>query len=178
MKTMISIVGFCLLLTGCSSMKPQDFAKTEPKLDLFDYFDGKTEAWGLFEDRFGTVRRQFKVDITGTIDGDRLTLDEDFIYMDGEKDKRVWYIQKLSDGRYEGKAADVIGTAKGISAGNALNWSYNMALKVGETTYQVHFDDWMFLQDGNVLINRATVTKWGFDVGEVSLFFKKPEGAF
>ncbi len=177
MKNTVAIIGFCLFLIGCSSMKPQDFTNQEPKLDLFDYFAGQTQAWGLFEDRFGTVRRQFTVDITGTIDGDTLTLDEDFLYADGEKDKRVWVIRRLGEGQYEGTAADVIGTAAGISAGNALNWSYNMALKVGDTTYNVHFDDWMFLQPDNVLINRAKVTKWGFEVGQVSLFFKKSEDA-
>ncbi|MDV7341272.1 DUF3833 domain-containing protein [Terasakiella sp. A23] len=158
-------------------MKPEDFANQEPKLDLFDYFEGKTLAWGIFEDRFGTVRRQFQVDITGTINDNTLTLDEHFDYADGEKDQRIWVINQTSPGIYEGSAGDVLGTAQGISKGNALNWSYNMALKVGDSTFKVHFDDWMFLQKGNVMINRATVSKWGFEIGEVSLFFMKPANA-
>jgi hypothetical protein len=35
----------------------------------------------------------------------------------------------------------------------------------------------MFLQSGGVMINRARLSKWGFDIGEVTLFFMKPAGA-
>jgi len=177
MKSLSLFIALCLFLSGCSSMKPEDFAKAEPKFDLFDYFEGNTQAWGIFEDRFGNVKRQFQVDITGTIEGDQLTLDERFDYADGEKDQRIWTITQKGEGRYEGLAADIVGKAIGTSAGNALNWSYDMDLKVGESNYRVHFNDWMFLQQGNVMINRARVSKWGFDVGEVSLFFRKPANA-
>lgn len=82
-----TVLGMRLFLTGCADMKPQDFAETEPKFDLYEYFEGKTVAWGLFEDRFGTVRRQFKVDIIGSVDKseshETLTLDEHFTYADG-----------------------------------------------------------------------------------------------
>lgn len=164
-----------LLLTGCSTMKPADFASAQPALVLEEYFAGQTKAWGLFEDRFGNVRRQFTVDIVGDWNGERLILDESFVYNDGETDKRVWTIRKTAAGRYEGMAGDVVGKAAGISAGNALNWSYTMDLKVGDGTIRVAFDDWMFLQPGGAMINRARVTKWGFDIGEVTLFFVKPE---
>ncbi|NVK20380.1 MAG: DUF3833 domain-containing protein [Methylocystaceae bacterium] len=177
MKRLTLFIGICVFLTGCSTMKPEDFANSNLKFDLFTYFDGQTQAWGIFEDRFGTVRRQFQVDIKGTLDGNVLTLDEQFDYSDGEKDQRIWTIQKMSENRYEGTAADIVGTAQGISAGNALNWAYNMDLKVGDNTIRVKFDDWMFLQEGNVLINRARVSKWGIDIGEVSLFFTKPANA-
>lgn len=164
-----------LLLAGCSNMKPADFASAQPRLVLEEYFAGRTQAWGLFQDRFGTVKRQFTVEITGTWNGELLVLDERFLYNDGETDQRVWTIRKLGDGRYEGLAADVVGSAAGLSAGNALNWAYVMDLKVGDGTLRVGFDDWMFLQPGGAMINRAKVTKWGFDIGEVTLFFMKPE---
>ncbi|MBO6520921.1 MAG: DUF3833 domain-containing protein [Rhodospirillales bacterium] len=163
------------LLTGCS-MKVSDFSESEPAFRLEEYFSGKTQAWGLFEDRFGKVRRQFVVDITGTLEGDTLVLDERFKYADGETDRRVWRIRKLDDHRYEGRADDIIGTAQGESYGNALNWSYDMDLKIGDSTLRVHFDDWMFLQPGGVLLNRATVSKWGLTIGEVTLAFAKPAG--
>ncbi|SCA56556.1 conserved hypothetical protein [Candidatus Terasakiella magnetica] len=177
MKRLSVIIGICLCITGCSSMKPEDFANTDPKFDLFDYFKGQTQAWGIFEDRFGTVRRQFQIAINGTVEGNQLTLDERFDYSDGEKDQRIWYIQQKGENTYEGRADDVVGTATGIAAGNALNWAYDMDLKVGDSTFRVKFDDWMFLQKGNVLINRAQVTKWGINIGQVSLFFTKPANA-
>lgn len=164
-----------LLVNGCSTMKPIDFRDNEPKLMLEKYFLGKTRAWGLFEDRFGTVRRQFTVDISGSRDGDDLVLDERFQYSDGETDRRVWRIRKTGEHSYEGRAADVIGVATGEAYGNALNWRYDMELTVGDRTFRVHFDDWMFLQPSGVLLNRAKVSKFAIDVGEVTLVFMKPD---
>ena len=55
-----------------------------------------------------------------------------------------------------------------------LNWRYDFDLKTGSRTVRVAFDDWMFLQPDGVLINRAKVRKWGFDLGSVTVFFRKP----
>lgn len=162
-------------LNGCMQMKPNQFATTAPKLVLEDYFVGETRAWGLFEDRFGNVRRQFAVDIIGTWDGRTLVLDERFLYDDGKKDQRVWTIDKIDDNTYEGRADDVIGRAHGKTHGNALNWRYDLDLKVGDGTLRVHFDDWMFLNADGVLLNRARVSKFGIEIGTVTLaFMKKP----
>lgn len=160
-------------LMGCSSMKPEDFAGREPELRIEDYFDGQTKAWGIFEDRFGKLRRQFEVEIDGTWDGETLTLVEDFVYADGETEQRIWRINKSGDHGYVGYADGVIGEAVGEAYGNALNWRYNFDLKVGDRTWNVVFDDWLFLQSDGVLINRATVTKFGILLGEVTLFFRK-----
>lgn len=154
-------------------MKPQDFAGSTPALRLEDYFAGSTRAYGLFEDRFGNLRRQFVVDIDGTWDGRRLVLDERFTYSDGEKDRRVWSIEKLDEHVYRGSADDVVGEAAGLSYGNALNWRYTMDLKMGDGALRVKFDDWMFLQPDDVLINRAEVTKFGVQLGTVTIVFRK-----
>ena len=173
MKMRLTTLLLVLTLTGCNSMKPENFQGRDPHLDLFKYFQGSTQAWGIFEDRFGNVRRQFQVNIDGQIADGLLTLDEQFIYDDGETDQRIWRIKKTSKNTYEGEADDVIGTANGVAVGNALNWSYDLDLKVGDGSYKVHFDDWMFLQSGGVMINRARLSKWGIEIGEVTLFFMK-----
>jgi len=164
-----------MLLAGCSSPKVQDYAQTEPKLDLFTYFAGKTQAYGQFQDRSGAVKRRFTVDITGTIEGDVLTLDERFVYDDGEKEQRVWVIKRLAENQYSGTAGDVIGEAKGYSAGSVFSWRYTLDLPYKDSSIHVKFDDWMFLQSDGVMLNRAAVTKWGFKVGEVTLFFSKAQ---
>jgi hypothetical protein len=154
-------------------MQPKDFEGTEPRLDLFDYFAGDTRAWGIFQDRSGNLERQFTVDIAGVVNGDELTLTEDFVYADGEIQQRIWRIRRIDRHRYEGRAADVVGTATGLAYGKALNWRYVMRLPYRGSEIDVKFDDWMFLQTDGVLVNRATVSKFGFRVGEVTLFFKK-----
>ena len=154
-------------------MNIEKFKGSQPTLILEDYFEGKTEAWGMFHDRFGNLKRTFKVDIIGTIESNTLTLDEKFLYDDGEQDSRVWTIKILGNNQYSGTASDVVGEAKGISEGNALNWKYKLNLKVGDSTILVDFDDWMFLQDRNILMNRAEVKKWGLNIGVVSITFLK-----
>ena len=161
------------LLSCASDMNVKNFENEKPRLVLEDYFDGKTKAWGMFHDRFGNLKRSFKVDITGTLNNDILTLDEKFVYNDGEKESRIWSIKILGNNKYSGTADDVIGEATGISSGNALNWKYKLNLKVKEPTVAVDFDDWMFLQDDNILMNRAEVKKWGIVLGVVSITFKK-----
>lgn len=166
---------FALLLSGCSTVKVQDYAQHEPKFELFDFFQGQTKAWGQFQDRGGLVMRRFTVDITGTVsaDGKQLVLDERFIYNDGEKEQRVWTIKQTANNTFSGTAGDVIGEAHGESAGNAFHWAYVLDLPYKDSTIHVNFNDWMYLQDATTLLNRAEVTKWGFKVGEVTLFFKK-----
>ena len=164
-----------LLLNGCSAPKVQDYAQTQPKLDLFTYFAGQTQAYGQFQDRSGVVKRRFKVAITGTVNDDVLTLDERFVYDDGEKEQRVWVIKRLGDNLYSGTAGDVIGEAVGHSAGSVFSWRYTLDLPYKDSSIQVKFDDWMFLQSDGVMLNRAQVSKWGFNVGEVTLFFSKAQ---
>lgn len=162
-----------LTLTGCGGMKISDFAGNEPKFVLEEYFEGRAEASGIFYDRFGDIRRQFTVDIEGTVDGDRLTLVEDFVYDDGETERRVWNLTRTSPTTYEGTADGVIGKAKGEIAGNAFHWEYTFDLKMKDRTIRVHFDDWMFLQPNGVVMNRATVSKWGFELGTAVISFRK-----
>lgn len=156
-------------------MTVDDFQNSGPPLILEDYFSGKTRAWGLFEDRFGNVQRQFVVDIDGSWDGTTLTLDEDFIYNDGATENRVWKIQKTDENSYLGTTQQAVGEASGKLAGNAFHWEYDFELNVGEGVWKVHFNDWMFLQSDGVLINKATVTRWGIKLGTVFLSFRKLE---
>ena len=166
-----------LFLSACAGMQPEDFAGTSPELRIEDYFQGRTLAYGIFEDRFGKLRREFKVVIDGTYDGQELVLDEDFFYKDGERSKRVWRIVKTGANSYEGRAGDVIGVAEGKAYGNALKWEYLLNLKVGDDTWKVGFDDWMYLQDDKVLVNRATVRRFGIVLGTISITFVKADEA-
>lgn len=79
----------------------------------------------------------------------------------------------LGDGRYRGTAGDVTGIAEGQVSGNAFNWKYKVDLKVGGSTWNVGFNDWMFLMQDDVLINRAYVTRYGIEIGQVTIAFRK-----
>jgi Protein of unknown function (DUF3833) len=164
-----------LLLAGCANAPtPGDYARETPTLDLRSYFNGPLTAHGLFTDRSGKVVRRFTVKITGTWTGNEGVLDEDFTYSDGEKQRRVWRLTDLGEGRFSGRADDVVGVAVGQAAGNALNWRYTLALPVDGRVWHVQFDDWMVLMDQRVMLNRAVMSKFGITLGEVTLAFSKP----
>jgi len=162
------------LLTSCAmAPRPADYAQEKPALDLRQYFNGPLIAHGVFTDRNGRVKRRFVVKLTGTWQGDEGILDEDFLYSDGEKQKRVWHLRALGQGRYSGRAADVVGEAVGEAGGNALRWSYALKLPVDGSVYEVNFEDWMYLMDEKVMINKAAMSKFGVFLGEVTLSFQK-----
>ncbi|MBT8514703.1 DUF3833 domain-containing protein [Polynucleobacter paneuropaeus] len=166
------------LLAACASPKVSDYANQKPVLDLSDYFNGTLDAYGIFTDRSGAVVKRFTVLMKcrwEVIDGKKVgTLDESFEYSDGTKQKRIWKLTEVSPGKYIGKADDVVGEAIGESAGNALNWTYTLALPVDKDIYNVQFNDWMYLVTSKVMINKAQMSKFGIYLGEVTLSFYKP----
>ena len=160
-------------LTGCAGVDIADYTGEQPTLDLRRYFDGTVDAWGVFTDRSGKVVRRFTVLMDCRWDGDNGVLDEGFTYSDGKTERRVWRITRLPDGRYTGRADDVVGEAQGQARGNALRWRYTLALPVDGRVWHVDFDDWMYLMSDTVMLNRATMSKFGITLGEVTLTFRK-----
>jgi len=161
------------LVSGCAGIEPTLYAAERPALDLRSYFDGPVDAWGVVQDRSGRVVRRFSVTIEGRWNGDVGVLDETFRYSDGTTDKRIWTLRRHGEGRYTGTAGDVVGEATGHVSGNAFRWQYTMALPVDGRVWHIDFDDWMFLIDEKVMLNRATMSKFGLRVGEVTLSFTK-----
>lgn len=160
-------------LAGCASPGVERYAAETPRLDVKTYLNGNLEAWGIYQGRSGAVERRFRVTIKARWDGDTGVLDESFSWSDGTKSRRVWTLTKLADGTLRGRADDVVGEAVGEIAGNALRWRYKLALPVDGKTYHVDFDDWMFLMDDKVMLNRSYMSKWGVGLGEVTLTFVK-----
>ena len=160
-------------LSGCASPQPADYAQERPLLELDHYFNGRVRAHGIFQKRGGAVARRFTVVMDCHWQGNEGVLDEAFSYSDGSSDRRIWRLTKHAKGRYSGRADDVIGEALGEVAGNALRWRYVLALPVDDKVYNVDFDDWMFLMDDKVMLNRSYMSKWGFRLGEVTLTFVK-----
>ena len=161
------------VLSGCAAPTPADYAAEKPPLDLKTYFNGEFTAHGLFTNRQGKVARRFVVQMTGSWQGNQGTLDERFTYSDGKTERRVWRLTDLGGGRYKGLADDVLGEAVGVAAGNALNWRYTLKLPVDGKDYEVQFDDWMYLMDERVMLNKAVMSKFGIRLGEVTLSFYK-----
>jgi hypothetical protein len=161
------------VLSGCAGPQVQDYAAEKPVLNLREYFNGTLDAHGVFTDRSGRVVKRFTVLMVCTWTGQQGVLDESFVYSDGSTEKRIWRLTDLGAGRYSGRADDVVGEAQGQTHGNAFRWGYTLALPVDGRVWHVDFDDWMYLMDERVMLNKATMSKWGVNLGEVTLSFYK-----
>jgi hypothetical protein len=169
------------LLAGCSSTKIADYAGEKPRLDLRKYFNGTLDAYGVFTDRSGRVVKRFTVVMRCSWQGppgqEEGVLDEDFTYSDGTLQKRIWRLKRSEgsngQGRYVGRADDVVGEAVGEEQGNAFFWTYTLSLPVDGRVFEVRFEDWMYLMNDTIMLNKAAMSKWGVHLGEVTLTFVK-----
>ncbi|WP_042421723.1 DUF3833 domain-containing protein [Comamonas granuli] len=170
---LLALLAGSAVLAGCASPQVTDYAQQRPLLELDRYFNGRILAHGIFQQRGGEVVRRFTVVMDCRWEGNQGVLDEAFTYADGSTQRRVWRLTKHADGRYTGRADDVVGEAQGQTSGNAFRWNYTLRLPVDGSEYEVQFDDWMFLVDERVMLNRATMSKFGVTLGEVLLSFTK-----
>ena len=159
-----------LLTSGCATQNIQTYQNTTPTLDMHEFFSGQIDGWGMFQGRNGEVKKRFYVDIDATHEGGNvIVLDEKFSWADGSKSQRIWRLTKQADGNWKGTAGDVIGEATGEVVGNTLHWNYLLALPVDDKTYKVKFDDWMYLINEDVMLNRSVMKKFGVELGSVTL---------
>ena len=160
------------LLVGCSTGVSY-YKDKGPKLNLEEYLQGSITGSGIIKDWRGRITRQFDFIAKASWKDNIGTLDENMIYYNGDKDHRIWTIKKINNNLYEGTTADVIGKAIIKVEGNAMNWTYQMNIKVDDSIYKINFNDWMYLMNDGVLINENTFKKFGITVGSLTLFMKK-----
>jgi hypothetical protein len=173
MRVVVLILSLMVLSACAGRPDLTDEKLSQRDFELEAFFDGHVVGYGQFQDRFGTVRRRFVVDVTGTWDGQMLTLDERFAYADGSTETRVWTLEKTGPETWRGSAPGVLGEAAGEERGDAFNWRYRIDLPVPDGTLRVSFDDWMWQVAEDRVLNRAYMDKYGVEVGEVIIWFEK-----
>ena len=169
----IVIVTLLFLLVGCAGVDIEDYADSEPRLDIADYFTGTTRAWGMVQDYSGEVQRRFTVDIQGTYEDDTLTLNEFFLFSDGETDQRVWTFERIDANHWIGTASDVEEQVEARQYGHAFHMRYPLEIEIDGRMITFTMDDWMYLQPDGRLINRTAMRKFGFTLGEITLVFER-----
>lgn len=172
MKTLLPLL-FATLLTACGSVSVSDYSNTSPQLDLREFLNGELRAYGMLQDRSGRMTRRFTATLQGSWNGEEGVLAEVFQFDDGEVQERTWRLRHEGDGRYTGTAGDVIGTATGSIGGSVFHWQYQLDVPWRDDSIAVNLDDWLYLVDAQHLLNRTTLTKFGFRVGELTLLIEK-----
>lgn len=164
----VLLVFLTLFLVGCSTMQVQDFKGMTPEFVPESYFNGKMSAYGVIKDRSGKIIRSFKATMVGSWDEKGVgTLDEHFIYNDGETQRRVWTLKPQGNKRYIGTAGDIVGEAQMIALGNTVMIDYTMRIPYKGSTLDIDVKDWLHLQEDGVIINHSQMKKFGFKVGEL-----------
>ncbi|PLY01950.1 MAG: DUF3833 domain-containing protein [Desulfuromonas sp.] len=170
---LIPIVLFIMVLTACSTIQVSDYSDRSPEMVPELFFDGNLTAHGIVKNRSGKVIRTFTADIKAYWEGDVGTLEEDFIFDDGEEQRRVWKLVRQQDGGYIGTAGDVIGPGEAEIAGNSMFLDYILAVPYKNDTINLSIDDRMYLVEPDILINESEMSKFGFRVGEIVLVIQK-----
>ena len=179
--TMKNLFGFSVfilslgMLQSCSSVRISEYADNSPAMVVEEFFNGSLRAHGIVKDRSGKVIRYFNASIDAYwVDGVG-TLDEVFIFDDGEEQRRIWKLVKDDAGNYIGSANDVVGESMLKIAGNSLFLDYVLRIPYNDGTLDLKIDDRMYLVSDRVLINESAMTKWGFNVGQITLVIEKDE---
>jgi hypothetical protein len=148
--------------------------ETTAAFDLAAFFAGPSTAFGIFEDRFGTVRRRFTVDMHGAFDRDgAFLLHEQFAYDDGERVERTWRIVPGKKGAFTATAPDVIGVVEGTATLDTVSMDYLHELRIEGRPVVMRFADRIHKLDDGSAFSRTRVSKWGIRIGEVSIFFQR-----
>ena len=176
-RVICSVLGACTLaLAGCSSVTPDDYQGRTPAFEPESFFNGALTAHGVVKDFSGKAIRHFSADIAGCWDEGVGTLDEDFVFDDGETQKRIWTLTPDGDQTYIGTAGDVVGEGLARWQGNAMFLDYTLRIELGDGPIDVKIDDRMYRVSENVVINESNMRKLGFGVGEILLtIIRHPE---
>jgi Protein of unknown function (DUF3833) len=173
--TSLAAVCVSVFLGACSSTSINVYSSNSPKLIAHQFFNGDLTAHGVVKNRSGKVIRYFNATIKAYWEDGVGTLEEKFIFNDGEIQFRTWKLvpSKTGEADFLATAGDVIGEGKGQTSGNAFNLAYVLSVKYNKSTINVKVDDWMWLVDEKTLLNESTLTKFGFKVGSVQLVIVK-----
>lgn len=177
-RRLLFLASIAAALSACANVKVSDYHGEVPAFVPETFFAGELVAHGMLKDRGGQVTRRFVAEIDAAWEDGVGTLDERFVFDDGEEDRRVWTLRPDGVGAYIGTAGDVVGEAPVSVDGNAMFLKYTLRVPFGDDTIDVQIDDRMYLIDDDTLLNESIMRKFGFRVGEIVLVIRRVgEGA-
>jgi hypothetical protein len=160
-------------LTACSSVDINQYKDNKPTLVLDQFFKGDLTAHGILKNRSGEVTRYFNVTMTGTWDDQGIgTLAEKFIFNDESVQYRTWTFTPISTDegiKYQATANDTLAATMIDLSGNSFFMNYDLIVNYQGDDIDVNIDDKMYLINDEVLINESVMTKYGIEVGYITL---------
>ena len=154
---------------GATGAFTESRVPTEFRLE--QYFLGETQGQGVIHDRFGRLIGEATAEMNGFWQDGVFQLDEIFRYADGRLQERTWAIHIDGDGHYRISAPDMVGDGVGQVDANCLRMDYRLRVPAAGRTLALRFDDRMYLQGNDVLINTSTARKFGLVMARICFAF-------
>jgi hypothetical protein len=155
-----------LAVAGCARVPPAPEGPRDP-ITLDQAFLGKSIGAGLFRVDLTGSERRFTARLDGRLDGDRLTVVEDFFYEDGEQNRLTWSFERAVPGRWTGRREDTVGFAEVVETGESIRLSYLADFRSGGDVTRLGIEDVIYFDADRRVINDAIVTRLGIPVGRV-----------
>lgn len=172
MRPRPACIAAVLALAGCASPTVGQFTGTTPAFDPVMFFTGHVVSWGVLEDRSGYPTGPVITDCRGELDGPDSLHMVQHLTEGIDRQVRDWHMHRVSPTQFEATANDIVGVAKGESAGRVFHWSFVLALEPGNVLENVTLDQWMYLEDDGSMVNRDTIRKFGVVVAGVTEHFR------
>lgn len=155
-----------LALAGCASVPTSPKGPRDP-ITLDQAFSGKSIGAGVFRVDLTGKERRFTARLDGRVDGNRLTVVEDFFYDDGEQNRLTWVFDRAGPGKWTGRREDTVGVANVVETGNEIRLSYLADFRSRDEVTRLGFEDVIYFDPDGRVINDAIVTRAGIPVGRV-----------
>ena len=130
-------------------------------------FSGRAIGAGVFRVDLSGSERRFTARLNSSLQGDRLTVVEDFFYDDGEENRLTWVFDRVGQSRWNGRREDTVGEAEVIETGSEIRLSYLADFRSGDDITRLGFEDVIYFGPDGRVINDAIVTRLGIPVGRV-----------
>ncbi|GAB1263874.1 DUF3833 domain-containing protein [Aurantivibrio infirmus] len=167
------LISLTSLLAACSGVSVDDYSAANLKLIPQEFFEGKLSAHGVVKNRSGKVIRYFNASIDANWENGVGTLDEHFLFDDGEKQQRIWTLVPSGESTFVATAGDVIGKGSAKYAGNSLFLDYVLRVPYNDGSIDLKIDDRMYLVNSDTLINESGMYKFGVKVGSILIVINK-----
>ena len=170
-KNGLFLLTFSLLISSCATSKNDDsiikkYSNDKVKLDIRNQMNGNLKGFGIWQDKNGIIIKKFTVEISGSWEGDKGVVKQQFSFDNEKKDSRTWLFDIENDNSFSAIGHDIVGTAKGVQYGNASKMNYILSVVAADGKKQnLAVEDWTYAVNDKSLISVLTLKNPGYFSG-------------
>jgi hypothetical protein len=164
---------FTLILAACAHTPPSPPLEGRKPMTLASAFQGTVVGNGVFRVPLTGLERRFHAVLRGQLRGNTLTVVEDFVYEDGEKERLTWRFTRTSPSTWTGIREDTVGVANVVEDGQEVRLTYTADIRSKGSTTRLSFADVLTQRKDGTILNEAIATRFGVPIGNIYLEMKR-----